>query len=349
MTNKLDCQQITISLQTINSKRDDLLVLLEENNIGDCIDLRDEISALIDEIVKKFWSLEKLSLSEIQKQYSEWEEAYVKLDLGLKFPSEKRIIDFLKSDSGFMELMKTKERQGLTRMIIAPAPGSCLLAELINRIDQEIIALGGERDYYSETWQDVLNLEKYFKYFGKFNDSLLIDQNVPLMAGGATPGEIREDPEKYGICDGWMISFTTSERNIVKYTESDIDTGEGRMAIKTDMTAVQYFTRYFSGKDKTYAGEESMIPQEYFSLFYKDIYEKYIKNNKSLKVDGFSNDLFGSDSVTIFQSCYLPGTSELPMVRWYEENHQLGLLSNHPAISLRNGGVRSVVRRNSKK
>lgn len=285
--------------------------------------------AIVKELGKDFWPLENLNQQEIERQYNEWQETYQDLNPDYKLPSKERIMEFLQTDSEFMELMRTKEKQGLTRTVLAPAPGFHSLKGFADNIGQKVISAGGKGNYYSETRRKMLANEGDIHYF-----------STDGSTGGATGEEVKANPEKYGICDGWMISFTTDEQNMANKDKPAIG---GRVAIKTSLSARGYQEKYFSGKDPVYKGEEAMIPQEHFALFAKDLYEKYIKTKKQITTS--SKDLLDSETLTWFISTYISGDASLPRAGWLPGSRELYGGGFRPADSDDFLGVRPSVRR----
>lgn len=300
--------------------------------------------ATIKELGRDFWPFEKLTAEEIGRQYGEWTKVYENLGSEYKLPPKERIMEFLQSDSEFMELLQEKEKQGFARLNIAPAPGFHSLKDFAKKMGQKVKEAGGaDENYYSDTWKKMLANEGNIHYFGTIDDT---DPASPKPIGGVTAEKIKQNPERYGICDGWIISLTTDEQNIAKSSESDIDTGNRRIAIKTNLSAPKYLEEYFSDKNESYKGEEAMIPQEHFALFAKDFFEKYIKTGK--KVETSSNDLLDSATYTWFISAYLPGAADLPSASWYPGDRGFGCSDRRPTVSGGALGVRPAVRRKLK-
>lgn len=262
--------------------------------------------------------------------------------LKLSPTKQKRIFEFLKKDPDFMELMKTKEKQGLTKLIIAPAPGSYSLKDFGENICLKVMECGGVETKYTETWQNMSADEDQTRYFGA------IDTFDLKPTGGVTAKEIKTNPDKYGICDGWLISFTTDEQNIARGSDPNKDTGDGRIAIKTSLRAADYIEKYFSGKDETYQGEEAMIPQEHLALFAKDLFENYVKTGNKIMTPPKSYYLLDSAGVTWFVSTYLPGATALAAAGWGRNSCRFYYSDYSSAAYYDDLGVRSVVRRKLK-
>lgn len=344
---KLDCRQLTIAIQAIRSKK---AYFEDESNCGNYKEFSEkkaELLKIIDEIEDRIWSLEVLTKESLGKQYDDWHEAYQDLDRKYQLPSKDRVLEFLQKDYKFIELLKTKEKQGLIKMIIAPAPGFYSLGALAHKIEEKIYKNGGlKQHYYSDVWQKMLSSESEIRYFGTFDN---FNGTRPQSIDGVNGHEIIANPNKHGICDGWIISFTTDEQNVSGPNQLEVDTGHGRKTIKTGLSAPEYMANYYSDEDEIYKGEESMIPQEHFALFAKDLYEKYIKIGKKIEKRK-SSDLFDSVSRTWFISTYLPGKHDLPRSGWSSAGNQF--YCNDSTPEYRNNteivGVRSVVRRKIK-
>lgn len=343
MTQNLNCQQLSTGLDLIRKKRDDFINELNESN-ADCFKSKSELIMMIEKLGDEIWSLEILDKENIEKQHNEWLELYKNLDPEWKLPSKERIFKFLQKDIKFIEIMKTKEKQGLTKMIIAPAPGYYSLRFFADEIRQKIKDLGGDQTNISNFWFKMFAEEPEIRYFGS-----LVGKDTKLT-GGLKGGEIMENPDSHSICDGWIVSFTTDERNLSHFSEPDESTGDGRIAIKTNLTASQYQSEYFSDNSTTYKEEESMIPQEYLALFLKDLYQKYIAKNKIFSPDQDVDDLLDNDSsATWFISTYLPDQQSLPIINWTRSSNRLNCNALIGTQSERSLGVRSVVRRNLNK
>lgn len=324
---KLSCKQIIAKINAIKSNLDDFGVELGKGEIEKSLNLKDILIKMIDELKRETWGLEILNLEEIQKQYGEWQKVYENLNLGIELPSLERIEKFLQKDIAFLELMKTKEKQGLTKMIIAPAPGFYLLGNLITKIGQAIESRGGaEGSVLSPLWQKMLKSEKDIRYFGRIVEKA--PANI-IFKDGVTSEEIEQNPDKYSIVDGWMISFTTKEQEIAEYY-GNRNTGNGRIAIKAKKDAVDYQIKYFSVGDEMYVGEEPMIPQEQLSLLAKYVFE---------------NTFLDSLSATWFLSTYFPGETALPYIFGGDK---ISCAEYSPNSRASNLGVRAVVRRNLK-
>lgn len=334
--NKINCKQITNGIRVIRSKRGEFICGLNSNKTDLCLKLMKEINSIFKEITDHIWLLETLTEENIKQQYDEWKEVYNEI---YTLPSVERIYEFFRSNSDFVKLMREKEKQGLTKMIIAPAPGSYSLNKLMKIVGLQIGENSGTGITYN-SWSEMFSDENKIHYFGTIDNS---DPNNPKPKGGVTAKEIYANPEKYGVCDDWIISFTTDEQNIARDYSPQTITGNGRMAIPTNLTPVDYQKDYFSHKLGAYKGEKAMIPQEYFALFWKDLYEKYIKLNKKFTTDE-SNDLLDSETETSFVSTYLPGNSSLPNAGWISYEDVLECKSDPPGAKDFSVGVRSVVR-----
>lgn len=156
---------------------------------------------------------------------------------------------------------------------------------------------------------------------------------------GATPGEIHKMPEKYGICDGWMVSFATDETHISNNSFLNTIAGKDRKAISTSLTSDQYDQLLHL---RAYSGEEPMIPQEFFAIFLLDLYQKYSKTNKTLA--NADSELLGSQEDTWFISTRRIGFSDMLFAGW---SGYVGLNcgESRPDYFDNNLGIRTVVRR----
>lgn len=344
MTQNYNCRELTAKMNDLKNMRLEFTDKFAGGDIYACLEIKSKSLDLIKEIESRLWLLEILTEKNIEKQYDEWNETYKDLDPKYELPSKERIFEFLQSDPEFLELMKTKEKQGLTKLIIAPAPGFHSLRDLAYSIVQKIKKNGGGdgKDCFSRYWNRIFSNEEDVRYFGNID---IGGADRPKSTGGVNAEEIRDNPERYGICDGWMVSFTTHERNINRFDEPNLDTGAGRKAIKTSLTAIEYAAKYFSDKDKFYEGERSMIPQENFALFISHFYKNYIKPKK--KLTG-AKDLFDDNIATWFVDTSLPDETDLPFAAWSDSADQF-FLADWP-ISSQTGdiGARSVVRRSIK-
>lgn len=339
----MNCYDISANIKTIKSLKNRFDDEFEQGNIQQSLNLKEKLIHLIEELEEEIWPLETMTQENIQRQYDRWQEFYQHLGPEYKsFPDKKRVIDFLRQDLSFLEMMKTKEKQGFTKMIMAPAPGFYSFKSLAGKISQEIKKCGGSHSSYFGMWSDMINFEKEIFYFSSIDDSFPVDV---ISRGGILDEDMKNDPEKYSICDGWMISFTTDEQNMSFINQSDLDTGDGRFAIKTGLTPMEYNEKYFSDKNKMYTGEKSIIPQEYLALIAKDIYEKYIATNK--KIIAMNLNLLGGLHMR-FVDTYIQGhRSHLPEMSW-NKNGRLVFESSSCGSYGALYGVRSVVRRNLK-
>lgn len=213
-------------------------------------------------------------------------------------------------------------------------------------MSQKVQERGGSDNFIRGVWHKMLAEEDSIRYFGKVDYPGLTDVNQQIQTDGLTAEEIMRNPSKYGICNGWLISFTTDEQDILSPDEPELDTGNGRKAIKTGLRVSDYFDRYFNGKNENYVGEEPMLPQEHIALFAKDFYEKYTKTEKMVGMDHC--DLFDYENATWFVGTYLSGERQVPYAYWNPGNNSY-YCGNYIMIDSSNSiGVRSVVRRSIK-
>lgn len=342
MTDEPNCQQISLAIKAIKLKTAEVDLANQNKDFKVVNKLIDEVRTITKEIEAKIWPLEILTGDEFLKQYNEWEEVYQNLSSEYKLPTRVDIVNFLHGEPEFFDLMKTKERQGLTKMIIAPAPGFYSLKDLAQNVVSKIKENGGGVDFhFSKTWEDLFK-ESDARYFGKITD---FTWEGPQPEKGVTCDKIRAFPGRYGICDGWMISFTTDEDELSRMGYPDQDTGEGRKAIKTGESPMEYYHKYFSGFDNAYEGEESMIPQEYLALFEKYLYERYIKVGK--KIAYTDTNLPDTLCSTWFISTYIVKNKTLPYMGWNVDDKRFYAYDRNYSSSNSNHklGVRSVVRR----
>lgn len=334
---QINCRQLCNEIGDIKKMENDFNFARDNNYISICKNLMKDIASRIESIEAKFWSFETLTIETIKNQYREWQEMYQDLNPEYKLPSIEQIFNFLKKDHKFLELMKTKEKQGFTRMVISPAPGFFSLKDFTDKIEQKIKAAGGNENYFSPGWQELLIQEERVQYFGSI---VLNDRYIK----GLSLQEISLNPDDHSICDGWMISFTTNEQNIKweeKFTVAD------RFPTVTNLDAFSYQDKYFNNNEDSYRDEEAMIPQEFFALFADDLYKKYIRTKEKLTTE--SDDLFSSNSLTWFISTQYFGQITYPSASWHASDKNLDCPGYPPAHSHQGLGVRSVMRRNLKR
>lgn len=133
--NKLNCQKIFSRIKDIKSKKTLFFDEFKKDNIDYCVGIKADLLRMIDELKIEIWPLEILDHREFEKQYNQWQEMYSDLGSEYKIPTRERIITFLREDSEFIELMKIKETQGLTKLIIAPAPGFYKLKDFADSLE----------------------------------------------------------------------------------------------------------------------------------------------------------------------------------------------------------------------
>lgn len=337
MTEKQNCQQISSAISIIKSKRDEFDIAQSGGDVKAAAKLMSEIKAIDKRVREQLWTLEILTKENIGKQYGKWCEMYQDLNTEFKLPKKERILEFLSKDRSFMELMETKEKQGLTKLIVAPAPGFYSLDNAGYFVGKKVQECGGGDNHYHGVWLRMSGRENDIRYFGKIKPEEIVPSD------GITAGEIKGNPDRYSICDGWMISFTTEEQNVAKYIAKVIG---GRKAIVTNQNAAEFQETYFSNSDPMYEGEEAMIPQEHLAIFAKDFFEKYVKVNR--RVSAKSEDLIDNAGVVWFISTYLADGNSLPAARWSSALRYYGCSSSNSKGISKDIGVRSVVRRNIK-
>ena len=271
-----------------------------------------------------FWSLEKLTTEEIEKQLGEWKAVYEKLDLaGFTLPSREELMTYLSDSSEFVELLKAKEQQGFTKMVIAPLE----LKPIIEKLDAQVKTQGGTDRYLSDTWTVMLADESKIKYHA----DLTTDSTGKIIAtGGQTVTQMKASPEEYGILGGCLVSFVKERQNLLKIGDTDEIDSTGRKEIKGGQTAKAYLDTYFSEKDPNYHGEEAMLPQEWLALFADDLYQKYLKDNRQMPASSSVTDLLDTQTATWFTSTYLPGRGVLPYAYWYSGDRQLRFYGRRP-------------------
>lgn len=326
--NQLNCRQIFNAIKIIKSQKNLFEIELQKNNVQVCVELKSEIVKKIEQIKFEYWPLEILTPENIEKQYDSWKETYDNLNLGIELPSKEKVFEFLKRDFQFKSLMKTKEKQGLTKLIIAPSPGSIPLVSFADKIGQKVEENGGRSNYNSDLWLKMLESDEDICYFGKVKDG----NSAEPVSGGATSVEIKQDPDRFSICDGWIISFTT---------ESATQGNQNRPPIQADQSPHQYQKLYFSDEDKCYKGEEPIVPQEFFALTAQDIYENFSKIGKKLV-----NLPMDFSYATLFISTYLPGNEPLPIA--HLDRYRGKLICKESGFLQTGLTVRSAVRRNLK-
>lgn len=342
-----DCQQLSDAIKVIKAKKAHFIDELLSDDIESCAKQMREIKVILNEVVEETWPLEILNYQEFVKQYDQWVEVYQNLHPNYELPSKGRVLEFLRDDAGFMDLMKLKEKQGLNKMIISPAPGYYSLKTFADQINRklEIGITGGTKTFFSPTWMKMFSNEDEIHYFGTLDD---VNKTKLEATGGVTTEVIMKNPEKYGICDRWMVSFTTDEQNLVRQRSPERDTGNGRKGLKRGFKAVEYIRKYFSGQNEMYKGEACMIPQEHFALFANDLFEKYTKTGKAM-IQSKCNDLLDSTDATWFVSTYLPSNSDdLPCAGWEPNFCRFSCYVYPLEASSSEFGARSVVRRSNK-
>lgn len=335
MASKLNCRQINTRIQAIYDRKLLFDEVFSNGDYSNCLKLKEMIVEMIGELSHILWDLERLSYQEIEKQYDQWTEAYRDLSSEYVLPAKVSILRFLAQDMEFMELMKDKEKEGFLTMNLTPAPGFYSIKDLLDKIEQKVADCGGnKKNFYSKNWKEMLEKESDIHYFGT------IDQKS-LTFDGVTADEIKQNPGKYGILDGWIISFTSQEEDKKDVWGNDM----GRFP--RPRQPKDYYENYFSDKDQKYMGEKPIIPQEYLSLFMKNLYEKCIKSGES--ISSKSSDFIGNIPIW-FISTYLQNQGTLPAAYWFSTISQLGFTES--GTGSKGDGklhcIRSVVRRTKK-
>lgn len=274
-----------------------------------------EASAIAEQ-GRDFWSLEKLTTEEIEKQLTEWKTVYEKLGLtGFNLPTKEELMAYLYDNPEFIELLKTKEQQGFTKMVIAPLE----LKPIIDKLNLQIRACGGSDAYLLDTWKAMLADESKIKYRAGFTT----DSNGKIiLTGGKTMDQMKASPEEYGILNDCFVSFVKERQNLPKNGDTDEVDATGRVEIKGGHNAKHYLDTYFSGHNPHYFGEEAMLPQEWLALFADDLYQKYMKDNRQMPGGSSATDLLDSETITWFTSTHFPGRGSLPAAFWNSVNRR---------------------------
>lgn len=336
----MNCREIVDRVKEIRYLKDNFVDEMAAGNIEQCWRLKQALSRIIKGTIESLQpSLEILTKENLQKQYFEWQEMYRNLNPEYKLPIFEHIFEFLEKDPDFVELMKTKEKQGFVKMVLAPAPGFYWLRKFVGKVNNLLKMAGGGDVVSGKVFGSMLADESKIGYFGEVN---VAKEYLPDVVDGKTAEQIKQNTDQFSICDGWMISFATEEKEIPRYKERPVETGNGRVSMRCNLLAPDY-QDIFSGDNEFYSGEEPMIPQEFLALFARDIFEKYIKTGR--KLDKKTQDFFGSETATWFISISTPGTRYLPTIRWEPEDLNLTLIEHYPLNSNFLVGVRSVVRK----
>jgi len=271
-----------------------------------------------------FWSLEKLTTEEIEKQLGEWKTVYEKLDLaGFTLPTREELMAYLSDNPEFIELLKTKEQQGFTKMVIAPLE----LKPIIDKLDAQTKNQGGSERYLSDTWTAMLANESEIRY----SATISTDANgKDVAAGGETMDQMKASPWEHGILNDCLVSFVKERQNLLKSGDADETDSTGRKEIKGGLTPRAYLETYFSDKDSNYHGEDAMLPQEWLALFADDLYQKYVKDNRQMPAGTSVTDLLDTQTATWFTSTHLPGRERLPYAIWGSGDRYLYFNGNRP-------------------
>jgi hypothetical protein len=274
-----------------------------------------------------FWSLEKLTTEEIEKQLGEWKTVYEKLDLtGFTLPTREELMAYLSDNPEFIELLKTKEQQGFTKMVIAPLE----LKPIIDKLDAQVKGRGGAERYLSDVWKAMLANESEIRY----SATISTDANGKDVAvGGETMDQMKASPWEHGILNDCLVSFVKERQNLLKSGDTDETDSTGRKEIKGGLTPRAYLETYFSDTDQHYHGEEAMLPQEWLALFADDLYQKYVKDNKQMPAGASVTDLLDTQTATWFTSTHLPGREVLPCARWYSGARALNFGDGRPSAA----------------
>ncbi len=270
-----------------------------------------------------FWSLEILTTEEIERQLGDWKAVYEKLDLaGFTLPSKEELMAYLSDNPEFIELLKTKEQQGFTKMVIAPLE----LKPLIDKLNEQVMTQGGTATYLSETWAGgsskggLLTDESKIQYLATMSKDAAGNDAI---TGGQTMAQMKASPESFGILNGCLVSFVKERQNLLKSGDSDEIDSTGRKEIKGGLTPRAYLETYFSDKDPHYQGEDAMLPQEWLALFADDLYQKYVKDNRAMPTGSPVTDLLDAQTATWFTSTHLPGREILPYAFWSSDYRRL--------------------------
>lgn len=339
MKQKLNCKQVTRHMKAIRSQKTDFEKELIQNNLEACEQMVQDISSKIEALELAFWPFEIFTEKSFEKQHLQWQDMYESFDSEYKIPTKERIWDFIRKDPSFIKLMEEKEQYGFTKLIIAPAPGFYSFKKLVDKTGEMIKRNGGKGVYITSSWSDTFNNEETIKYFRQVEHS----RKGTSVKDGVTNNDILKDPDKYSICDGWIISLTTNKYSVAWIDpKTEAETAAGRKPMKTGLSAIGYEKEYFSDLNDDHKSERSIIPQEHFAMFARDYFERYVKHEEGLEYMDFYHII--EYSSVRFQKH--TSDKRVPTGRWSPVNQQFSLDIADEQNQNDLLGVQSVIRRN---
>jgi len=323
-------------------------------NLKPLITIQKEISLNTKEILSRLWPFELITPEKIEQQRNNQAQAYEAVGLLQKlpsgqlgfieqgieypFPTINEIKDYIQSDPELTELLKQKEKEGFTQLLITPFLQD--IHQTAQTIEQAVIKQGGQKNnYWSDKWKDQVS----FRYFIHLNpDGTLSD--------GLTKAQIKD--KSNFLLNGYLISFREANPNIPHRDDPDEFTGKTktRKKLKAGKTAQEYLDILQNPNNpdyRMYQGEEAMLPEEWFALFAEDLYTKYIRQNKQIEQDN-SSQLLDFDRWCWFVTTKFQGSGRLPGARWSPGDRRVDLGDDALGFSGEHLGVRPSVRKKFK-
>ncbi len=349
----LSCKKITDSISTLRPLKSDFDMAVSQERAGlpSALETRKKIQETMKEILDQLWPLEILTERNLRQQYDEQIEAYAATGLIEKnsegqysfvdaegqtqmFPTFEQVCDYLKEDEELMTLLKKKEKQGFTRLVVAPFSMDLVrmltkVAEIVKNQD------GGERSAISsKCWQEA-DLNRKLLYFTQ------LDLNGKIMGGSTKENLLRDPAFRNQLLNGCLISFCENNQNLVRKNE-EVQSINDRDPIKCGRVFSEYFDIL---NEDQYVGEDIFVLEEWLTLFIQKIYQKYIKKGKKIEDDGTSQILDNDNvSIPIFVRNKFPDGS-IPSSCWYGQGSQIFLGEGSLDQSSDEIGIRTAVRK----